>query len=290
MLRSFLSQPFWSIFTSLMRILYAAEIVGKAGVFTMKNLLPSLKEEFKPDFIFGCADGVTGGFGLGKNHAFYLHKLGLRALTLGECSYYKKDLPPLLPTSGFLLRPANLPSSAPGKGWRIFETPSGKVAVVSLLGQSGYSKLHSSSPFHTLDSIIEKVRAETPRIVVDFHACTTAEKNTLFHYAAGRVSAVIGSHTKVPTADARVLPAGTAVITDAGRTGSQTSVAGFLPDKEIQRYLTGIPQRSEETWADLAFQGVFVELDSGGKAVKVQNIQRICKEVPHDQTGHGDQD
>lgn len=273
-----------------MRILYAAEIVGKAGVFALKSLLPALKEELKPDFIWGCADGATGGFGLGKNHAFYLHKIGLRALTLGECAFYKKDLPPLLPTTGFLLRPANLATAAPGKGWRIFDTPAGKVAVVSLLGQSSFSKLHASSPFQALDSLLEKIRQETPRILVDFHASTTAEKNTLFHFASGRVSAVIGSHTKVPTADARVLSEGTAVITDAGRTGSRTSVGGFLPDREIQRFLTGIPQRSEETWQDLAFQGLFIELDHQGKAITIQQIHKKCTEVPHDQTGHSDQD
>lgn len=270
-----------------MKVVYIAEIVGKPGIFALKSLLPALRLEFSPDLIWGCADGATGGFGLGKNHAFYLNKLGLKVLTLGECAFYKKDLPPLFPASPFLLRPANLPSAAPGRGWRFVETPAGKLAVVSLIGQSGFNRAGASSPFSTAESLLEKVRAETSQIFIDFHACTTAEKNTLFHHLKGRVSAVLGSHTKVATADARLL-SGTAVMTDVGRTGSQTSVSGFLPDREIQRYLTGIPERSEETWASLAVQGVFIETNDQGQAVAIKPFHRVCHEAPQGSDKQGE--
>lgn len=269
-----------------MRLLYVAEPVGKPGLFTLRHTLGSLRNEFKPDFVWGGGDGATGGFGLGKNHAFYLHKTGLQAVTLGECAFYKKDLHPILPTLNFVLRPANFPEAAPGRGYRVYTTQGGKVAVVSLLGQSGYTKTHLPSPFTTLEEILERLRRETSHIVVDFHAATSAEKGTFFHWADGKVSAVVGSHQKIPTADARVLPSGTAVITDAGRTGSRQSVGGFAPAREIDRFLTGVPEKSEECWNDLAIQGVFIETNSTGRAVSIQPFQRSCQEEHHESTGN----
>lgn len=274
-----------------MRILYVAEPVGKAGLFTLRHTLGGLKQEFQPDFVWGCGDGATGGFGLGKNHAHYLHKIGLQAVTLGDCAYYKKDLHPALPGLNFLLRPANFPETAPGRGFRVFTTPAGRVAVVSLLGQSGFTKLHLPNPLATLEAVLARIDAS--QVVVDYHAATTAEKATLFHWASGRVTAVVGSHQKVQTADARVLTQGTAVITDAGRTGAMQSVGGFAPHKEIERFLTGIPERSAAAWAGLTVQGVFIETDETGRARSIQSFQRACKEVPHesdDQTGNDQED
>jgi len=269
-----------------MRILYIAEPVGKPGLFTLRHTLAGLKREFQPDFVWGGGDGATGGFGLGKNHAFSLHKLGLQAVTLGECAFYKKDLHPVMPAMNFVLRPANFPEAAPGRGHRVYSIAAGRVAVVSLLGQSGYSKTHLPSPLTTLVGLLDRLKRETQHVVVDFHGATTAEKSTFFHWADGKVSAVVGSHQKVPTADARVMPNGTAVITDAGRTGSRQSVAGFNPAKEIERFLTGVPDRSEEWWADLTVAGIFIETDDTGRARSVQSFQRTCKEVPHEQTGN----
>jgi hypothetical protein len=273
-----------------MRILYIAEPVGKPGIFSLRHTLGALKNEFRPDLVVGGGDGVTGGFGLGKNHAFYLHKIGVQAVTLGECAYYKKDLHPVMPTLNFLLRPANFPEAAPGRGWRTFTTAAGKVAVVSLLGQSGYPKTHLPSPFTTLELLLDRVKRETPHVIVDFHAATSAEKGTFFHWADGKVSAVVGSHQKVPTADARILPGGTAVITDAGRTGSRQSVAGFAPGREIEKFLTGIPERSEECWTDLMVQGIFIETDPSGRAIAAVPFQRICQEEHHESTGNDQED
>jgi metallophosphoesterase (TIGR00282 family) len=273
-----------------MRVLYIAEIVGKSGIFTLKNTLASVRAEFKPDFVVGSGDGVTGGFGMGKNHGFYLHKLGMSAVTLGECAYFKKDLPPALPTMGFVLRPANFPAQSPGRGYKVFDTPAGRVAVISLLGQSGFSKAHVPSPFLTLDAVLEKIPREVKTIVVDFHAATTAEKNTFFHFADGKVSTVLGSHGKIVTADERLMPKGTAVITDAGRTGSQQSVQGFLPAKEISRFLTGLPDRSQESWEALAFQGVLVDIESNGRPRSIERIVVPCLEEVHESTRNDQED
>lgn len=263
-----------------MIILYLAEIVGKPGIFAVKSLLGKLKKELGADFVVANGDGTTGGFGLGKNHAFYLHKLGINALTAGDFSLSKKDLQPVLGTLPFLLRPANLPSGAPGRGWRFFEAAGQKLAVISLLGQAGFSRTHGSNPFTLLDSLLEKIRPETKTILVDFHASATAEKQTFFFHAAGRVSAVIGSHGRIQTADEKILPGGTAILTDAGRCGSTVSVGGFAPGPEITRYLTGVPGRSEETWAGLEVQGVLIETNAEGQAVRLERIRRVCTEVP----------
>jgi hypothetical protein len=273
-----------------MRVLYVAELVGKPGIFTFRKTLAAIKEEYRPDFIFGSGDGATGGFGLGKNHGFYLHKLGLQAITLGDCAYYKKDLPPALATMNFVLRPANFPELSPGRGYKVFDTPVGRIGVISLLGQSGFQKSHVPSPFLTLEAVLEKIPREVKTIVVDFHAATTAEKNTLFYFADGKVSAVIGSHSKIVTADERLLPKGTAVITDAGRTGSLQSVQGFVPSKEIGRFLTSLPDRSQESWEGLAFQGVLVDIEKTGRPRSIQRIEMPCLEEPHESSGNDQED
>jgi metallophosphoesterase (TIGR00282 family) len=261
-----------------MTILYAAEIVGKAGVYAFKNGLAALKQKYAIDFVIACADGATGGNGLGRNHAAYLHKLGADVLTTGECCFYKKDLVENIGHIPYVLRPFNLVPGAPGIGSRIFKSEQGKIAVAVLLGQSGYGKLHGDNPYYALPPLLERLRQETPLVIVDFHAGATAEKQTLFAMAAGHCSAVIGSHNRVQTADERILPGGTAVITDAGRTGSLNSVGGTDKIERITEYLTGIPDKTLDAWEQPEFQGVLMELDKAGKALSVQRIRHPLPE------------
>jgi metallophosphoesterase (TIGR00282 family) len=264
-----------------MRILYVAEIVGKAGIYAFKKGLPVLKQRLLEagglDFVIACADGATGGNGLGRNHAAYLRKLGANVLTTGECCFYKKDLTENLGKLPYVLRPENLNIEAPGIGARIYKAGNGKVAVTVLLGQSGFGRIHGNNPYSALPSLLERLRQETPCVIVDFHAAATAEKKTLFTQAEGRCSAVIGSHTRVQTADETVLPGGTAVISDAGRTGSAESVGGAEIKSRIQEYLSGIPEWTKEASSKPELQGVLLELDSSGKAL---SIERIRLELP----------
>lgn len=259
-----------------MKILYISEIVGKAGIYAVKKCLPALKAEKKPDIVIACADGVTGGNGLGRNHAAYLKKLGINILTTGECCFYKKDLTENLGKLPYVLRPDNLNIEAPGSGSRIFHTgssPSGeKIAVAVILGQSGFGRIHGNNPFSGLPALLERLRLETPHVVIDFHAQATAEKQTFFVMAAGGCSAVIGSHTRVQTADERIFPGGTAVITDAGRTGSVDSVGGADRESRIKEYLSGIPNWTIEAWENPALQGIFVETDKNGRALSIERI------------------
>jgi metallophosphoesterase (TIGR00282 family) len=263
------------------RILHIAEIVGKAGVYCVKVVLPGLKREFSPDLVIANGDGATGGFGIGKNHAIYLHKLGIDVITGGDQIYFKKDMVTHISSARYILRPANLPPDAPGRGRWLYNAGDGrKVMVISMLGQSGFDRMHASNPYTYVPELIERARDETPHVVVDFHAVTTAEKMTMFHHVDGLASAVIGTGTRVQTDDAAVMPNGTAVITDSGRTGSLDSVAGLDPGPEIRKLLTSVPERSSDTWVNLELQGVFVDTDENGKATSIIAIRRACEEIP----------
>lgn len=268
-----------------MRVLYVAEIVGKAGVYSLKKALPALKREKRLDFVFGCGDGVTGGAGLGRNHAGYLRKLGLEAITLGECAFYKKDLVENIAKIPYVVRPLNLSAAAPGWGSRIFKAGERKIAVACLLGQAGFDRMHADSPFTVLPELLERLRLETPFVFVDFHASATAEKLTLFRAADGKCSAVIGSHGKVQTADETVLPLGTAVICDAGRTGSIDSVGGCDPATRTAEFLSGIPEWTKDAWARPELQGVLIETAENGLAVSIERIRYACPEVDNGRDG-----
>ncbi len=261
-----------------LRVIYVAEIVGKAGVRCVKTLLPHLRQKYGAVFVMGNADGVTSCAGIGRNHAGYLRKLGVSAITGGDYIYYKKDMVESFGAMPYVLRPANFPAESPGRGWRLFsaETVQGKkaqIAVVSLLGQSGFTRIHSDNPFVCFATLIEHIRNETPYVVVDFHGATTAEKQAFCYYADGKVSAVFGSHGRVQTSDERILEKGTAVITDAGRTGAVDSVGGCEAGSRIAGYLRGIPEWNREAEGPGELQGVLCELQSDGTAASIERLR-----------------
>jgi metallophosphoesterase (TIGR00282 family) len=255
------------------RALYIAEIVGKAGIYSVKKTIASLRKDRSIDFIIAGCDGTTGGNGLGYGHAAYLHKLGIDVLTTGDSCFYKKDMTEKFDKTPFVLRPANLPGSVPGSGARCYDAGRQKIAVAVLLGQFGFNRVHAENPLHFLHGLIESLRRETPFIILDFHAVTSAEKRVLFFAAAGRVSAVIGSHTRVQTADEETLPGGTAVITDAGRSGSFLSVGGADAESRIREYVSGIPDRTKEAWDCCQLEGVIVDIDDNGKALSIERVR-----------------
>lgn len=155
--------------------------------------------------------------------------------------------------------------------------PSLQVAVISLIGQSGFDRIHGNNPYSLLSGLIDRLKRDAVAIIVDFHALTTAEKYSMFHHADGMVTAVIGSGQRVQTADAQVMPSGTAVICDAGRTGSRNSVGGFAPEPEIRKFLTRVPVKSEETWGDLQLEGVLLDIDPGtGYVTGFESLRIPC--------------
>ena len=276
-----------TIMVCLMRVLFIGEIVGKAGHFTLKHLLSSLISDREIDFVIANANGATGGFGLGKTHAITLRKKGIRVLTGGECIYYKKDIVEYLPKAPWILRPANLPPGIPGRGWGIYDTPLGDIGVICMIGQSGYPRTHGNNPYTYLPEIVRKIRERTDTIILNFHATTTAERRTMSFHSDGLVSAMIGTGTRCQTADTRILPGGTAIITDAGRTGSRESVYGMDSETEMRILLNRVPERSKDGWGDLRLQGVLLDIDKEGKSQAIEALDIPCMEEPDDTNGHG---
>jgi metallophosphoesterase (TIGR00282 family) len=263
-----------------MKIFYMAEIVGRAGIHAVKKGLGELKRQYQPSFVIACANGATGGNGLGRNHAAYLRKLGADVLTTGECCFYKKDLVENLGRLPYVLRPDNLNPAAPGYGSRIYKVGNEKIAVAVLLGQSGFSRMHGDNPIARLPVLLERLHQETPYIIIDFHAGATGEKRTLFAAADGRCSAVLGSHGRVQTSDEVVLPGGTAVITDAGRTGSLNSVGGTEIEGRIKEYLSGIPDWTREAYDSPELQGVLIDIRPDGKAASIIRVRHPVPPMP----------
>lgn len=270
-----------------MRVFFVAEIVGKAGHFALKANLGAFVEEKKVDFVLADANGATGGFGVGKNHAIILRKRGIRVLTGGECIYYKKDIVDFLPKAPWVLRPANLPPGIPGRGWGVYETPVGEIGVICMLGQSGYTRVHTNNPYTYLPEIVKRIRERTDIILLVFHAITTAEKRTMAFHADGMISAMIGTGTRCQSADAQLFPGGTAAITDAGRTGSRASVFGMESETEMRIILNRVPERSKDGWGDLRMQGVLMDIGEDGKATAIEAIDLPSKEEPDDPYGKG---
>ena len=285
-----------------MRILYIAEIVSRPGIYCVKTLLPKIRKEREIDFVIANGDGATGGYGIGKNHSIYLRKLGVDVITGGDQIFYKKDIVEHIDRVHYVLRPANLLPDTPGRGWRHYtvrpnewsdldsssseseseeSTPGIKIAVLSLLGQSGYERSHGNNPFVYFSNVLDRISKDSSAIVVDFHALTTAEKYTMFHHVDGKSTAVIGSGQRVQTADAGVMPAGTAVVCDAGRTGSRESVSGFARRPETQKFLTQIACSSEDSWEDLRLEGLVIDVDlASGYVNGVEAISEPCPAPP----------
>jgi hypothetical protein len=271
------------------RILYIGEIIGRVGIFSVKKLLPALRRDLRADLVVACANGATGGAGIGKAHSVYLRKLGIDVLTTGEAAFYKKDIVEAFPRSPWLLRPLNYPPGVPGRGFRSYMTPKGPVVVAQLLGQAGFARVHLENPFHVLDAALPRFKEDAAAVLIDFRAATTAEKRAMFRYADGRVSAVVGSFGRALTADAAVSAAGTASITDAGRTGSLMSVGGMDAATRINEYLSGVPVWAKDAVESPELQGCIIEIDMSGRAASIETLRVPCKEEFHEGTGNSDQ-
>lgn len=256
-----------------MRILFIGEVVGGAGVYCVKTLLPGLKREFDIDLTIAAAEGATGGFGLGKGHSVYLHKLGVDVITTGDFAYFKRDMVGHIAQARYLLRPANYPYGNPGRGWLVAR-PAPGAGVISLLGQAGFSRVHLRNPFEVVGGLIDRVRQQTPIVLVDFHATTTAEKVAMSLFLDGKASAVLGTHVRTLAADARLLPGGTAAITHSGRTGSLNSVGGLDPEVETRKFLTQVHEQSRDAWGLLELQGVVLEIAADGRAQSITTLRR----------------
>lgn len=247
-----------------MRLLFCGDVVGRAGRDAVLKYLPLLRGEYKPDVVIVNGDNAAGGFGISPSVCQEFYKVGADVITGGDHIWDQKDITGYISKEPRLLRPHNFPASVPGKGWHLIETTSGKkVLVLHFLGQV-FHKEHAACPFASADELLASYRLgnSVDAILVDIHAEATSEKNAMGLHLDGRVSAVVGSHTHVPTADARILPRGTAYQTDTGMCGDYNSVIGFDKDAPLQRFLTKMPKiRLQPANGDGTLCAVLIETD-----------------------------
>lgn len=257
-------------------ILFIGDIIGKPGRQALSRELHRLVDRHNVDIVIANGENAAGGFGLTEETARELFKQGVHLLTGGNHIWDKKEQVPLILADPRILRPANYPAGAPGNGSAVLTTPGGvKVAVLNLEGRVYMKTLEC--PFKVADREIERLKQETPVIFVDFHAEATSEKSALGWYLDGRVSALIGTHTHVQTADERILTQGTAFLTDAGMTGAFDSVIGMGKEETIRRFLTQLPSKFEVAKKDIRLNAVVIGVDEqSGKAVSIERINIAC--------------
>jgi len=236
------------------------------------ELLPKLMGE-GVDFVIANGENASGGMGITPQIAEQLFETGVDVITSGNHIWRKKEMIPFLEQEARLLRPANYPPGIPGRGGGVFTTASGeRVGVLNLEGRVFMRSLES--PFKTAEEQISSLRRETHIIIVDFHAEATSEKMALGWFLDGEVSAVLGTHTHVQTADERVLPGGTAYITDVGMTGPCDSVIGIKKEIALERFLTMMPNKFETATGNLELQGAIVEVDErSGSSVGIRRVK-----------------
>lgn len=242
-----------------MRLLWTGDIVGSPGRRIFKNVVHELKTRNEVQVVVCNAENAAAGSGITEALAKELLDAGADVLTLGDHVWNQKDTPQFLPREHRVLRPANLPASNPGVGYVTVQTPLCPVTVVSVLGRIFMQP--ADCPFLTCDAILKKLPANNGPVFVEIHAEATSEKIALGRYLDGRVTAVAGTHTHVPTNDAQILPRGTAYITDLGMTGPIDSVIGRELTPVLQKFTTGIPARFEVAHGPAILQGVIIDFD-----------------------------
>lgn len=257
-----------------MRVFFIGDIVGRPGRDIVYKLLPELREEYGFGLVIANAENASGGRGLTKQTAEELFAGGIDFLTMGNHVWDQKEIIKFIDNENYLLRPANYPQGVPGKGYGIITRNGVKIGVINLSGQVFLPPLEN--PFISVMSIINTLSAETPIIFVDFHAEATSEKVAMGWFLNGKVTAVLGTHTHVQTADARILDQGTAYITDVGMTGPRDSVLGVKKEIVINKFITQMPARFEIAGGVKQFNGVVVEVDKKtGKAESIIPVQRF---------------
>lgn len=261
-----------------MRILYLGDVVGRSGRAAIADRLKPLREELRADFVVVNGENATSGAGLSPAHATDLLNAGADVLTLGDHAFDQKDMLRHVDTEPRILRPLNYSKAAPGAGARVYTIPGGrKVMVLQVLGQV-FMKRPFDDPFSAVDAVLKNYPLGGGRvqaILVDMHCEATSEKMGMGHFCDGRASVVVGSHTHVPTADAMILPGGTAYQTDAGMCGDYNSVIGMEKAEPMRRFITGMPKgRFQPAMGEATLSGLLVETDDAtGKATAIHMIR-----------------
>jgi metallophosphoesterase (TIGR00282 family) len=255
-----------------MRILFIGDIIGKPGRDIVRKGLPALVNRFGLDLVIANAENSAAGFGVTKDIGDTLLEYGVNVMTSGNHIWDKKEAITYIATEPRLLRPANYPAGAPGRGSYVAQTGDGRaVGVVNVMGR--VFMLDIDDPFAVVLREIEAIRHRARVIVVDFHAEATSEKIAMGWHLDGKVTLVVGTHTHVQTADERILPNGTAYLTDAGMTGPHDSIIGMEREAAMSRFLTGMPAKFEPASGNVRLNGIVVEADEKtGRALAVKRI------------------
>jgi 2',3'-cyclic-nucleotide 2'-phosphodiesterase len=251
-----------------MRLLFIGDVVGGPGRRGLRETMPALREQHQPDLIVVNGENSAGGMGITERTANDIFDTGAGVITTGNHVYRHRDAYPYLERGARVIRPANYPSGNPGRGQTLVEAGGMRVAVINLSGGVGLKV--ARSPFDAVDAILERLDADA--VIVDFHAEVTSEKVAMGWHLDGRVAAVLGTHTHVPTADARVLPKGTAFITDVGMTGSRESVLGVRREDALAALITQMPTRFETATEDVWVMGALVEVNRRGLADSIEPL------------------
>jgi 2',3'-cyclic-nucleotide 2'-phosphodiesterase len=259
-----------------MKILFLGDIFGQPGRRIVKETLPALRDELAPDLVLANGENAAAGFGITPTLVEELLDLGIAVLTSGNHIWDRKEIVPYFSehADGRLLRPANFPANTPGHGLYVGKTNEGvEYAVMNLQGRVFMQTIEC--PFRTADALLEKIPSSVKIRIVDVHAEATSEKLALGWYMDGRVTAVVGTHTHIPTADEMVLPGGTAYITDLGMTGPYDSIIGIEKEAVIRKFLDQMPARFEVAKGDTRLCGVLIDADAEtGHATSIQRILR----------------
>lgn len=257
-----------------MKILAIGDVIGKPGRRAVKQFLPGLINEYDINFVVANGENSAHGIGITLNTARELNESGVDALTTGNHVWAQREMIQSLDSDPRIIRPLNFPPAAPGRGFAIF----GDVMVVNLIGRVFVGQY--DCPFRTMDSLLSTVTPLPKIIVVDFHAEATSEKIALGRYLDGRVSAVVGTHTHVGTTDARVLPGGTAYVTDIGMVGPVDSIIGDDVENVLNSFLTGLPHKLSVGKGRVSFDAMLLDIDE--KTGMASSIQRIFREEPEE--------
>ncbi|MDD5427933.1 MAG: TIGR00282 family metallophosphoesterase [Candidatus Omnitrophica bacterium] len=259
-----------------MKILFIGDIVGEPGRRAIAELLPGIKKANEIEFVIGNAENVAGGSGITPSLADELFEHGLDVITSGDHVWKRKEIVDRIESDTRIIRPANYPKGAPGFGSTVIKSASGtEVGVINLIGRVFMQPL--DCPFRAAKAEIDKIKNKARVIIIDMHAEATSEKIALGWYLDGQVSAVIGTHTHVQTADEKILPAGTAFLADAGMTGPLDGVIGRKKEQIIAKFLSQMPIKFEMAEGDIQLQGAIIDIDE--KTGKADSIKRIQKKL-----------
>jgi 2',3'-cyclic-nucleotide 2'-phosphodiesterase len=252
------------------RILFVGDIVGRPGRAGLASVMPELRERHTPELVIANGENTAGGLGITEKTATELFDMGVDVITTGNHVYRHKEAYEFLDRADRVIRPANYMTGNPGRGHTIVSAGDRRVAVVNL---SGTVQLRAArSPFPEADAIVDRVRGDADVIVVDFHAEVTSEKVAMGWHLDGRVAAVLGTHTHVPTADARVLPGGTAFISDVGMTGSRAGVIGVRREQALEAFRTQMPVKFDTADEDVWVNAVLVTARDDGLAESIEQV------------------